>query len=326
MLNQRFSAVIGGSFALVLISLSVQAQSLNQNLDSYLHKFTSWGHPNIQGVWDRRTITPLERPERLADKAFFTQDEIREYEAASAARPDGRPLDSGRAGISVHDPGDLDYGSTVVATGQTSLIVNPSAGRIPAYTESAIQKAEARAKLREGRGPADSWIDRSLTERCITWGVPQGMLPQAYNNNLKILQTPTHVMLYVEMLHNVRIIPIDGRRHLPDSVRQWHGDSRGYWEGNTLVVRTKNFSEKSSFRRANTDLEIEERFHRNDEDQLEYTLKVMDETTWESDWTVAFPMARGNQPLYEFACHEGNYGLINILSVARNLEKQNSDQ
>ena len=226
----------------------------------------------------------------------------------------------------MHDPGDLDYGSTVVATGQTSLVVNPSNGRIPPYTEEAIREAEARAKAREGRGPADSWIDRSLNERCITWGMPQGMLPQAYNNNLKILQTPTHVMFYVEMVHDVRIIPIDGRPHLPDTLRQWHGDSRGHWEGDTLVVRSKNFSQKSSFRRANVNLEIEERFRRNNEDQLEYSLKVMDETTWESDWMVAFPMVRGDQPLYEFACHEGNYGLINILSVARNLEKQNSEQ
>ncbi len=326
MLNRRLLAVAGASTALALVSFSSHAQSINQNLDSYLPDETPWGHPNIQGVWDRRTITPLERPERFADKAFFTVDEIRDYEDASARRDDGRPLDSGRGGLSVHDPGDLDYGSTVVATGQTSLVVNPSNGRIPPYTEEAIRKAETRAKAREGRGPADSWIDRSLNERCITWGMPQGMLPQAYNNNLKILQTPTHVMFYVEMVHDVRIIPIDGRPHLPDSLRQWHGDSRGHWEGDTLVVRTKNFSEKSSFRRANVNLEIEERFRRNNEDQLEYSLKVMDKTTWESDWKVAFPMIRGDQPLYEFACHEGNYGLINILSVARNLEKQNSEQ
>lgn len=326
MLNRRFFAVIGAYLILPLAPFSAQGQPLNQNLDSYLEGLTSWGHPNIQGVWDRRTITPLERPERLANKAFLTPDEIRDYEAASAARPDGRPLDSGRAGISVHDPGDLDYGSTVVPTGQTSLVVVPATGRIPAYTDTAILKAEAITKMREGRGPADSWTDRSLTERCITWGVPQGMLPQAYNNNLKILQTPTHVMLYVEMLHNVRIIPIDGRPHIPDSVRQWHGDSRGYWEGDSLIVRTKNFSEKSSFRRANVDLQIEERFRRNEDDQLEYTLKVMDDTTWKSDWAVSFPMTRGDQPLYEFACHEGNYGLINILSVARNLEKQNSGE
>ena len=326
MVNRKLLIVVGTCLTSALVSFSIYGQSRTQNLDTYFNDSTPWGHPNIQGVWDRRTITPLERPERFEDKAFFTPDEIRNYEAASAARPDGRPLDSGRGGISVHDPRDLDYGSSVVATGQTSLVVVPANGRIPDYTQEAILKAEARAQARKGRGPADSWVDRSLNERCITWGIPQSMLPQAYNNNLKILQTPTHVMFYIEMVHDVHIVPIDGRPHLPESLRQWHGDSRGYWEGDTLVVRTKNFSEKSSFRRANVDLEIEERFHRNKEDQLEYTLKVMDDATWEEDWTVAYPMVRGDQPIYEFACHEGNYGLINILSVARNLEKQNSEQ
>jgi hypothetical protein len=323
--NLRFFVVVGALATSALVSLTAHAQLPNQNLDSYFANQTPWGHPNIQGIWDRRTITPLERPERFADTAFFTPEQMRAYEDASAAREDGRPLDLGRGGISVHDPGDLDYGSTVVATGQTSLVVNPSNGRIPAYTEAATAKAAAARIAREARGPADSWTDRSLNERCITWGMPQGMLPQAYNNNLKVIQTPDHVMLYVEMVHNVRIIPLDGRPHLPDTVKQWHGDSRGFWEGDTLVVRTKNFSPKSSFRRANVNLEIEERFRRNNDDQLEYSLTVMDDSTWENDWTVSFPMIRGDQPIFEFACHEGNHGLRNILSVARNLEKQSAE-
>lgn len=326
MLNLRSLVTACACVCLTILSESAAGQTRNQNLGTYLDDETPWGHPNIQGIWDRRTITPLERPERFADKAFLTPEEIAAYESASAARPDGRPLDSGRGGISVHDPGDLDYGSTVLATGQTSLVVSPSNGRIPSYTEAASARAVAAREARANRGPADSWTDRTLNERCITWGMPQGMLPQAYNNNLKIIQTPSHVMFYIEMVHDVRVIPIDGRPHLPESIRQWHGDSRGYWEGDTLVVRTKNFSAKTSFRRANVNLEIEERFRRNSEDQLEYSIKVMDDTTWEQDWTIAFPMVRGEEPLYEFACHEGNYGLINILSVARNLEKQNSEQ
>ena len=188
-----------------------------------------------------------------------------------------------------------------------------------------LQSNEKARKMKEGRGPADSWIDRNLTERCLTWGVPQGMLPQPYNNNLKILQTPDHVMFYLEMAHDVRIVPLDGRPHLPENLRLWHGDSRGHWDDDTLVVRTKNFSPKSNFRRANTDLEIEERFRRNSEDQLEYTLEVKDDTTWVSDWTVSYPMVRSDGPIYEFACHEGNYGLLNILSVARNLEKEEQE-
>ena len=307
----------------ILVPFLAAAQ--NQNLGSYLQEETPWGDPNIQGTWDRRTITPLERPDRLAGKAFLTPEEIIDYERASAAREDGRPLDFSRTSLSVHDPGDLDYGSTVLAGGQTSLVTAPSNGKIPAYTQAAEKKAEKVRELREGRGPADSWTDRTLNERCITWGIPQGMLPQAYNNNLKIIQSPDFVMLYIEMAHDVRIIPIDGRPHLPENIKLWHGDSRGYWEGDTLIVQTKNFSPKTSFRRANVDLEIEERFRRNNNGLLEYTLKVMDDTTWIDDWTISFPMVRGEKPLYEFACHEGNYGLLNILSVARNLEKQESE-
>ena len=306
--------------SLLLLPLFSSAQ--NQNLDSYFEKRTAWGDPNIQGVWDKRTITPLERPARFENRAFLSPEEIIEYEAASAEREDGRPLDFSRTSISVHDPDDLDYGSTYVATGQTSLVVEPSNGKIPSYTEAADERAEEARKMREGRGPADSWIDRNLTERCLTWGVPQGMLPQPYNNNLKILQTPDYVMFYLEMAHDVRIIPLDGRPHLPENLRLWHGDSRGHWESDTLVVRTKNFSPKSNFRRANVNLETEERFRRNTEEQLEYTLKIKHDTTWVSEWTVSYPMERSDGPIYEFACHEGNYGLLNILSVARNLEKQ----
>ena len=314
---------------LILLSITASFQTVplssnaqNQNIDSYLDTATPWGDPNIQGVWDKRTITPLERPARFENRAFLSPEEITDYEKASAEREDGRPLDFGRTSISVHDPDDLDYGSKYVTTGQTSLVVQPSNGRIPAYTKSADERADRARKMREGRGPADSWIDRNLTERCLTWGVPQGMLPQPYNNNLKILQTPDHVMFYLEMAHDVRIIPLDGRPHLPEDLRLWHGDSRGHWEGDTLVVRTKNFSAKSNFRRANVDLETEERFRRNTNDQLEYTLKVRDDTTWVNEWAVSYPMERSDGPIYEFACHEGNYGLLNILSVARNLEKQ----
>ena len=314
---------------LILLSITASFQTVplssnaqNQNIDSYLDTETPWGDPNIQGVWDKRTITPLERPARFENRAFLSPEEITDYEKASAEREDGRPLDFGRTSISVHDPDDLDYGSKYVTTGQTSLVVQPSNGRIPAYTKSADERADRARKMREGRGPADSWIDRNLTERCLTWGVPQGMLPQPYNNNLKILQTPDHVMFYLEMAHDVRIIPLDGRPHLPEDLRLWHGDSRGHWEGDTLVVRTKNFSAKSNFRRANVDLETEERFRRNTQDQLEYTLKVRDDTTWVNEWAVSYPMERSDGPIYEFACHEGNYGLLNILSVARNLEKQ----
>ncbi len=318
-----FSAL---ALVLTLASTASSGQTLDPNAKAYQAKRTAWGHPDLQGVWDRRTITPLERPERFAEKAFATPDEIREWERASAARTDGRPLDTGRSGISVHDPSDLDYGTTVLAGGQTSLVVDPPNGRIPDYTPASDERVVARARAREGRGSADSWIDRSLGERCLTWGMPQGMLPQAYNNNIQIVQTPSSVLILNEMVHDIRIVPLDGRPHIPESITQWHGDPRGHWEGDTLVVESTNFSAKTNFRRASENLHLVERFTRTGDDMLRYEFTVDDETTWERPWSVSFPMTSTDQVVYEFACHEGNHGLENILRIARNLEKQASEQ
>ena len=287
---------------------------------------TPWGHPDLQGVWDRRTITPLERPERFEGVAYLSEEQVREYERLSAQRDDGRPLDSGRGGPSVHDPDDLDYGSDVLATRQTSLVVDPPDGRIPAYTEEALRRTEMARREEEGRGVADSWEDRSLQERCITWGIPAGMLPQAYNNNIQIVQTADTVLIMNEMVHDIRLVPLDGRPHIPDQVRQWHGDPRGYWDGDTLVVESTNFSAKTSFRRASDNLHLTERFTRVADDMLLYEFTVNDPTSWVEPWTVSFPMLGSDQPLYEFACHEGNYGLLNILRVARALERQEREQ
>ena len=320
MLKPRSNLVVTSLLAMLLVPQLGLTQPGDNGV--YTAATTPWGHPDLQGVWDRRTITPLERPERLAGKAFLTAEEIIAYEKKSAARPDGRPLDASRAGISVHDPQDLDYGSTVLATGQTSLVVDPPNGRIPAYTQAADERAAVAAQLRESRGSADSWTDRSLNERCLTWGMPNGMLPQAYNNNIQIIQTPNEVMVLTEMVHDARIILLDGRPHLPKNITQWHGDARGHWEGETLVIETTNFSAKSSFRRSSSNLQLEERYTRIDEGMLQYKFTVTDDTTWERPWSVSFPMVKGDEPLYEFACHEGNYGLKNILRAARNLENQ----
>lgn len=322
MLKQRITVVVTTILMLAFSTMKISGQSLSSHVGIYQAPHTAWGHPDLQGIWDRRTITPLERPQRLANKAFLSPEEIIAYERASAARADGRPLDSTRGGISVHDPSDLDYGTTVVAGGQTSLIVDPADGRMPAYTQASAERVAARARAREGRGPADSWLDRSLTERCITWGIPNGMLPQAYNNNIQILQTPNAVLILNEMVHDIRIVPIDGRPHIPENIRQWHGDPRGHWEGETLVVESTNFSGKTNFRRASENLRLVERFTRTGSNTLQYEFTVEDSTTWVQPWTVSFPMIRGDQPIYEFACHEGNHGLENILRIARNLEQQ----
>ncbi len=321
MLNYHHAIRLSTLLISVFLAQTLYAQSERSPATSAAGaSYTPWGHPDLQGVWDRRTITPLQRPERYADKPFLSADEIIAYEKASAERDDGRPLDSGRAGISVHDPADLDYGTTVLATGQTSLIVDPPDGRIPALTQEARARIAEQARDSEGRGPADSWLDRSLNERCITWGIPQGMLPQAYNNNMQIVQTPNEVMILIEMVHDVRIVPLDGRPHLPAAITQWHGDPRGHWEGDTLVVESTNFSSKVEFQNSGENQHLVERFTRTGPDTLQYEFTVEDASTWERPWTVSFPMTRGDEPVYEFACHEGNYGLKYILSAARALE------
>jgi hypothetical protein len=310
----------------LLLASTARAQQLELSHPEYRVPEMPWGHPDLQGVWDRRTITPLERPARFEGIAYLSEEQVREYESLSAARDDGRPLDAARSGPSVHDPDDLDYGTDVLATRQTSLVVDPPDGRIPAFTQEALRRTEMARREQEGRGNADSWEDRSLQERCITWGVPAGMLPQAYNNNIQIVQTPDTVMIMNEMVHDVRLVPLDGRPHLPDAIRQWHGDPRGYWDGNTLVVESTNFSAKTSFRRSSDRLHLVERFTRVADDLLLYEFTVNDATTWVQPWTVSFPMVSSDQPLYEYACHEGNYGLLNILRVARALERQAQEQ
>lgn len=283
---------------------------------------TSWGHPDLQGTWDRRTITPLQRPERFADQAFFTDAEAAAYELRSSERLDGRPLDDPRNEPSVHAPEDLDYGSRLLSTRQTSLIVDPPDGRIPPLTEQALARRASERMARQSRGPADSWLDRSLFERCLTRGLPDGMLPGPYNNNILIVQTPDTVLIHNEMIHETRVIFLDNRPHLPATIKQWLGDSKGRWEGDSLVIETTNFSGAVDFRGATDNLHLLERFTRTADDTLMYEFTVSDPSTWVRPWTVSFPMTRTDEPLYEYACHEGNYGLRNILTTARNLERQ----
>jgi hypothetical protein len=280
------------------------------------------GQPDLQGIWDYRTATPLERPARFAGKAFLTDEEVAEYERLAADREDGRPPDDGRSEPSVHAPYWLDYGKKVIGPKRSSLIVDPPDGKIPALTPEGQARAAARRAASSAHGPADSPEDRNLWERCITRGLPEGVLPAGYNNNIQIQQSAGHVVLAMEMIHDARIVPLDGRPHLPGAVRQWMGDSRGHWEGNTLVVETTNFSDKSNFRGSGEQLHLVERFTRVDADTIDYRFTVDDATTWTKPWTVAIPLVRSDGPIYEYACHEGNYAMQNILSQARTLEKE----
>src|SRR2546422_138217 len=280
------------------------------------------GHPDLQGIWDYRSATPLERPKQFADKEFMTAEEVAAYEQRALEREDGRPPDDPRTEQSVHPAWWLDYGKTVVKTRRTSLIVDPPDGKLPPLTTEGQARAAARRAAARTHGPADSYENRGLFERCLTRGVPDGMLPGPYNNNLQVYQTPGYVVLFTEMIHDARIVPMDGRPHGGPTVRRWLGDSRGHWEGDTLVVDTINFTDKTNFRGSGATLHLVERFTRLDADTLEYRFTVDDRTTWTRPWTVAYPMAKTQGPVYEYACHEGNYGLMDILSGARAEERK----
>jgi hypothetical protein len=279
------------------------------------------GHPDLQGVWDFRSATPLERPARFAGREFMTPEEVLEYERLALAREDGRPPDDSRSDQTVHPVWWLDYGKKVVKTARTSLIVDPADGRIPPQTPEGRERAAARRAEARSHGPADSYENRNLQERCITRGLPEVTLPGPYNNNLQIVQTPTYVMLQTEMIHEARIVPMDGRPRNSPILRSWTGDPRGRWDGDTLVIDSTNFTDRTNFRGSGANLHLVERITRVDADTIEYRFTVEDPTTWTRPWTAAYPMIKTDDRIYEFACHEANYGLRDILSGARWEEK-----
>jgi hypothetical protein len=283
---------------------------------------TPWGHPDLQGLWTNSTITPLERPAQFAGREFLTEEEARALDQAAAGRYDQRSANPSADVDAAYNQFWWERGNTL-ATRRTSLIVDPPDGRMPPLTPEGQKRAtEIAARL---RGDAAGPEDRNLAERCITRGAPK--LPGGYNNNFQIVQTPTHVAIHQEMIHEVRIIPIDGRPHLPPGLRQWLGDSRGRWEGDTLVVETTNYHELSGFnsyyccRGAAKNLKIVERFRRTDADTIEYRFTVEDPTTFTRSFTIDLPMTRIEGPIFEYACHEGNYGMEGILRGARAQER-----
>ncbi len=286
------------------------------------------GKPDLEGIWTNVTLTPLERPPELGNKQFFTPAEAAQYEKETIQRNNADRRDGpAEADVSrAYNDFWWDRGTKVVPTLRTSLIVNPADGRIPALTAEAQEKAAARARERREH-PADGPEDRSLSERCILWptaGPP--MLPSFYNNNYQIVQGPDYVEVLVEMIHDVRVIPTDGRPHLPATVRQWMGDPQGHWEGNTLVVDTTNFTDKTNFRGADDKLHLIERFTRTGPDSMLYEFTVDDPSAFVKPWTAQIPMARAKGPILEYACNEGNYAMKGILAGARAEEKTKADR
>ena len=305
---------------------------------------TTWGTPDLQGVWDFRTITPMERPANLADQEFLTDEEAANLDQEAfdriqnlADRPARRTevdpsgnVDRGIDGA----PGSyndfwFDRGTSVIPTKRTSLVVDPPDGRIPELTPAAEREREAMAEARKDTGPHEptpgGWVEdlgpNGLQVRCITgFNAGPPMTPGGYNNNFQLFQTPDTVVLYNEMNHNPRIVPLDGRPQA--GLRQWNGESRGYWDGDTLVIETVSFLRETSFMRgaASADLVLTERFTRESTDMLSYAVTVEDKTTWTSPWTYEVPMQLNPDPIFEYACHEGNYSMAVILTGARERE------
>jgi hypothetical protein len=290
------------------------------------------GRPDFQGVWVNNNATPLERPKELAGRATLTDEEL------AAMKKKARELFGGQ--------GDAAFGDTVFNTvyanvkgtksgfkstdgetgdyssvwtidrdweNRTSLITDPPDGRIPALTPEAQKRREANAASRN-RLP-DGPEDRALQERCITYGSPS--LVEGYQSGYQIVQSPAAVVLTTEMIHDTRVLPLNGGPHPPSTVRQWMGDSRAHWEGDTLVVETTNYKPRAFMSTSSEQLHVTERFSRTSADILQYSITINDPATWSKPWSLMIPLKHADHPLYEYACHEGNYGLAGILAGAR---------
>ena len=326
--NQYFAAFVTVGAVLLLMSLPAPGQAQTTGTDRFTQPQTPWGDPDLQGIWSNVTITPLQRPSEFTGKEVLTEEEAAALEQVTAeGRVDGPP----RAGSTgTYNRFWFDEGTKVVGTRRTSLIIDPPDGRIPWTPEA--EQANANRNPGRGRDYWNSHTDLDTGERCITDGIP--FVPWAYNNNYQIFQAPGSVAILHEQYRERRIIPIDGRPHVDGNIDQWFGDSRGRWEGNTLVVETTNFSDRTSdrwqydWRVARPTLHLVERFTRVDAQTIDYQFTVTDPTMFTRPWTAVAPWSGDQEALgaavghlFEYACHEGNYAVGNILAGARAAER-----
>ena len=277
---------------------------------------TPWGAPDLAGAWSNKTTTPLERPADLVDQAFLTEEQraARNPESGVSTEERSAFMPTGAYNDFWLEQGELNL--------RTSLVVDPADGRLPPLTGPERQRQRLLPNSFSPTAEFDSWLDFNTYDRCITRGMPGAMMPGFYNHNYQIVQTEDHVAILVEMIHDARIIPLDGAARLDASVRQWLGDSRGHWDGDTLVIETRNFTGKNGTRggvmiAGSEHLRTVERLTRVSDDTIAYEITVTDPTVWAAPWTVAVPMTAMDGPVYEYACHEGNYALPNILAGQR---------
>lgn len=315
-------------------SLFILVQALStasaQDADWVLPR-TVDGHPDLQGVWENNTITPVERPEVFGDKEFLTDEDVvflqRRLQEIYAAGEDALfgegVLAAAFSGeIVSYDPSTGNYDSQWMVERKihrrTSQIIDPPNGQFPPRTEKAIAASRELREWREAH-PADSWLDRPLGERCVSFGAPR--LGSGYNSYWQIVQSKDHVVIYQEMAHDARIIPLVEKPHIDEDIKLWHGDSRGWWEGDTLVIETTNYSERSSSDPDTEQVRNVERLTRISDDSLQYQLTSYDPGTYTAPYTREIIWDYTNDEIYEYACHEGNYGMMNILSGHRAEER-----
>jgi hypothetical protein len=327
-------AIAIASFA----SMPVSAQTAKTPAKVWNPPRTTDGHPDMQGIWNYSTLTPIERPRDLAGKALLSEEEAAAYEKKALQNrnvdldrettPTTRGIVNGSEETedlaNAYNEFWWDRGTKLVKTRRTSLVIDPPDGKIPALTPQAKKRMAALEEASER--PAQGPEDRPVSERCIVRpnsGPP--MTPTGYNNNFQLIQAPGYVMIFNEQIHDARIIPMDGRSHLPQNVRQWMGDSRGHWDGNTLVVDTTNFTGKANFRGSDENMHLTERFTLTDPGTLLYEFTVDDPQSFSRSWTAQIPMSKGPEHIFEYACHEGNYSLSTTLSSARALEKSGEE-
>lgn len=274
------------------------------------------GLPDMQGTWDFRTITPFQRPEALGNKAVLTAEEAAIFEAEERERRD-RDNFTDTTTTGDYNQFWYDRGEEILGDRRTSLVIDPPNGRIPTLTEA----AQERNRLRGERARLAEGVEvRPLAERCIM-GFNSGppMIPSAYNNNVQIVQTDDHFVIHNEMIHNIRPVRLSDIEHR-DVPRKWEGDSVGSWDGDTLIIETRNFARDTAFGNSSADMHLTEKFWMIDADTLGYEFTIEDPATWTAPWTVMFPMRRAEEPMYEYACHEGNYAMAAILAGWRRLE------
>jgi hypothetical protein len=342
-----FSFTIAISVSALAASIAGQAAGTAPKTEKpWSVSHTPWGDPDLQGIWDNETATPFERPKELGTKAFWTPEEMVQRQAVELASETKRRRgedDATRPDLTKSPISGNEYNRTFFDTGkpkrvikQTSLIVDPADGRMPPLTPEALKRWAAREVARSGRGEGDSWEDRNPWERCLTYGgLPYEMNAGEQSPYKQILQTPGYVIIAIEMMHDVRIIPLDGRPHVSPSIRGYLGDSRGHWQGNTLVVDTTNFTDHQNggpimpshqgirfYDGSGETLHLVERFTRVDADSMDYEFTVTDPKTYLTPWSAVIPWNKDAavKSILEYTCHEGNYGLADILKGARKNE------